>query len=565
MTYSLSSNTIHESIPVQFHEALLAYLNLPPVGCIADNNPLFEINSNSDQYHYEIPKQKRELLLKMRKSLGGSFNSLSDLQEFHNNHPQTLLDIVERLRDVTRYGNRITAAWGGPESYKAYMALLDNARSYIHISTYILGGSVGIEIIRLLEKKMFEGVEVRLLFCASGLVLSGSPSGTGFVSRLSGLRSFLVNDMYSRKALLQELRKTAVPFLDSSPIGYHWRRKDMRQRGIDSRESYYRWTKECKFPLEWITEQQSIDTQCQIGFINVDHRKFTIVDGRKAFIGSQNLADSYFYTNELHEDPAVNRRNWQWHDGSCILEGGAVHQLSDMFAKRWWLSGGDQFDYTSDRYKPEPKRVGNTCVTITQTNPGLVNVPISKNLGGLFRTVFGGRPPLLFEGTNPIREWLKIIPKLAKNSLIAQHCYPSDRELLLIWGEEASRLEELVMIVPNHYDVLFLGMECDSNHPSLLESGVQLYGYDRAIMHSKIIVLDGFYTVTGSYNLNVRSSRADMECSFYIQCSEFGQQMRAQLEEDIKQSQPISPSKLSRFRSRFSIPVIDMIFRYFLF
>lgn len=544
------------------HQPLLHYLNLPPAGCIADNQGVFDPDSARI---YELAEDDRQRILRERTRVGGSFTTIDDLENIHAADPHVLPAIVHRLEDISRYGNRVQPVGGGRESRNAFFQLLQSAKKYIHIATYILGGTTGLEIIALLKEKMRQGVEVRLFFCASGMVLSGSPSGTGFVSRLSGLRSFLINDMYARKKLLQELRRTDVPYRDSSPIGCHWRRLDMQQKGIKTERDYYRWAEKCSMPTEWLEEQRAIDSQSRIGFVNVDHRKMTIVDGDKAFIGSQNLSDSYFYDNALSDDAAVNRRNWQWHDGSCILEGGSVHQLSDLFAGRWWLSGGDQFDYTSSFYKPKAVRKGNACVSALATIPGTVRVPLRENLSGFLMTAAGARRKLHLEGFNPVREWLKILPRLASDNMMVQHCYPSDTELLHCWAQAAKDLDSFQMIVPKHYDVVFLGKECDSNFPSLIAAGAELHAFRQAIMHSKLIVMDNFYSVTGSYNINVRSSRADMECTFFIQCPELGREFTRRFNEDLKKCELLTPGRLAEFRSRFSIPVIDAILRYLFF
>jgi phosphatidylserine/phosphatidylglycerophosphate/cardiolipin synthase-like enzyme len=551
-----------EILPAEMHQPLLHYLNLPPVGCIADNQGIFDPDN---EQMYELAGDDRQRILQERTRVGGTFTTIGDLEKLHAAHPRIIPAIVNRLADISRYGNRVQPVWGGRESRNAFFQLLQGAEKYIHIATYILGGTAGLEIIDLLKEKMHRGVEVRLLFCASGMVLSGSPSGTGFVSRLSGLRSFLVNDMYARKKLLKELQITGVPYRDSSPIGCHWRRLDMRQLGIKTELDYYNWAKQCTMPQEWLDEQRAIDRQSRIGFVNVDHRKMTIVDGDKAFIGSQNLSDSYFYDNALSDDAAVNKRKWQWHDGSCILEGGSVHQLSDLFAGRWWLSGGDRFDYTSSFYKPRAVRKGNACVTAIATIPGTVRVPLRKNLPGFLLTSIGARRNLHLEGFNPVREWLKILPRIAADNMIVQHCYPSDTELLHCWSHAARELRSFQMMVPKHYDVVFLGKECDSNFPSLIAAGAEVYAFRQAIMHSKLVVMDNFYSVTGSYNINVRSSRADMECTFFIQCRELGEGFTSRFNEDLKRCEQLNPGKIARFRSRFSIPIIDAILRYIFF
>ena len=550
------------SIPADMHRPLLHYLNLPP-GCCIDNQMISE--HTKGQHRYELPESSRCLVLSERSLCQGKFSDIEQLGALHRKDPSLLPSVLEKLEDTARYGNRVVEVWGGSESLSSFFQLLESAESYIHISTYILGGDVGLQLAELLARKQSQGVEVRLMFCASGLVMSGSPSGTGFVSRLSDVRSFTVNDLYRRKRLIEKLTEYRIPFVDSSPIGFHWRRRSMKNEGISSARDYYRWARNRQIPEEWLEEQECIDRQCRIGFINVDHRKFAVIDGRHAYLGSQNIADSYFYTNELSEHPAVNRKNWQWHDSGYLLSGGAVHQLNDLFARRWWLSGGDRFDYASSRYKPAPRREGNSCVTIAPTIPGLLHAPFTNNASGFLATALGARKPLIIKGNNPVRSHLLELPALTAESLMLEHCYPSDSELLESWKHIPDSGKELKMIVPEHYDVFFLGRECDAHYPPLIDAGAHLYGYARAIMHTKVVLMDEFYTITGSYNLNLRSARADMECTFLIQDSLLGERVSGRLQKDLEDCRKMIPGTLMRYRSRYSTPVIDALLRYLFF
>ncbi|MBT9560670.1 MAG: hypothetical protein IV100_31890, partial [Myxococcales bacterium] len=153
-------------------------------------------------------------------------------------------------------------------------------------------------------------------------------------------------------------------------------------------------------------------------------------------------------------------------------------------------------------------------------------------------------------------------PDLAQQELLVEHCYPSDAELLGTWAKRAGRVPNFTFVVPKHYDTMLLGLECDRFFPELLAQGVKLAGYDRAIMHSKIAVVDRWYTATGSYNLTLRSARADLELEFYVQCPEFGAAVGSAIDGDIALSTPIAPTAIDRFRSRRSLPIIDALVRY---
>ena len=114
--------------------ALLAYLNLPPVGCIADK---VYVPGWGEDDPYEIPSVPRTALLKRRDQLG-RFSSLGDLIGVEGFGADDLGKILVELEDLNRYGNRARPVWGGPEANQTFFDLIESATRYIHISTYIL-------------------------------------------------------------------------------------------------------------------------------------------------------------------------------------------------------------------------------------------------------------------------------------------------------------------------------------------------------------------------------------------------------------------------------------------
>ena len=546
-------------IPEDAGHAILSYLNLPPVGCIADTR---HTDALMGERAYELSSDLRAHLRQYRDRNGGRFNDLKDLLNIPNLGTASLSDMEQRLSNLTRHGNRARAVWGGPESEAAFFELIESATQYIHISTYIVGGQAGMRLAELLVRKQKEGVKVRIMFCATGFVISGSPSGTGFASRFSELRSWLYNDMYVRKKIVGLFRQENIPFINNVPIGRHWRRRDFRENGVHDADTYEAWARERGIPDRWLEDQRAIDKECTIPFANVDHRKMVIVDGVRGFVGSQNLADSYFFSNELSMDPSVNWKNWQWLDNSTLLDGPVMTEVNRLFAERWALSGGDLFDPNDSMYAPPPTRAGYATVMFEATRPGWVTLPFATNFPRMMGAFVGVDARPVSEGYNPVRTRIEMLPTMAETDLYVEHCYPSDSELLSKWASAASRVEDFTMIVPFHYDTHVLGFECDRNYPELNAAGIRLLGYDRAIVHSKIAVMDSFYTVTGSYNLNLRSCRADLELEFFIQCAEYGETVKKRITEDMAFSKPVTPGPVARYRSRHTIPVFDAVIRY---
>lgn len=543
--------------------SLLAYLNLPPVGAYADADAVPLVGEDAG---YEVGAELRAAIGERRAQLGG-LGDLRDIADLVSG--ERVAELTTRLASTDgRYGNRVRATWGGPESSKELFALIESAEHHIHIEMYILGGELGLRLAQALSRKAQQGVEVRVMFTASGFVMSGAPSGGGLVSSFSEARSWWVNDRYVRKLIIDTMRQGGVEVVDSSPIGSHWRRSTFRKKGVRTAKQYYAWCRQQGFPDAWIDEQSVIDKIVGRSVPYVDHRKMIIVDGKRAFTGSMNLADSYFYDNELSADPAVNRRRWQWHDNGVLVEGPAVAKMNALFAPRFALSGGSFFDPHDSAYAPKGEAVGSAIITQVATGPGLVTVPMSKNWKRLLMTLIGFDRRPVTEGNNPIRDRIENLPSLAQNELIVEHCYPSDAELLMSWGKQIrERADELkcTLVFPSHYDTAVLGMECDRFFPELIEAGADVFGYDKAIMHSKIAVADEFYVAAGSFNLTIHSARMALEYEIFVQDRDFGAQVKERIEGDLEESSRAAPTSMDRFRSRRSIPVIDALLRFLFF
>ena len=135
------------------------------------------------------------------------------MQAVSADHGPELSDAVARIGPLGgygggRYGNEVTPIWGGPESYRALFDLLDSAEHHIHIEMYIVGRRTWPSSwAAVLAAKAQQGIQVRILFTASGFVMSGAPSGGGLVSSWSEARSYWMNDRYTRKRIVDAMRE----------------------------------------------------------------------------------------------------------------------------------------------------------------------------------------------------------------------------------------------------------------------------------------------------------------------------------------------------------------------
>ncbi len=81
--------------------------------------------------------------------------------------------------------------------------------------------------------------------------------------------------------------------------------------------------------------------------------------------------------------------------------------------------------------------------------------------------------------------------------------------------------------------------------------GVQVYLYQRGMMHSKIVMVDGQWASVGSANLDYRSLRLNFEAGCLLYSPERVADLEAAFLRDLEQSRKLDPEEYER-RSRMA-------------
>jgi cardiolipin synthase A/B len=86
-----------------------------------------------------------------------------------------------------------------------------------------------------------------------------------------------------------------------------------------------------------------------------------------------------------------------------------------------------------------------------------------------------------------------------------------------------------------------------SYYEDLLEYGVRIYEYNKALHHAKVMTIDGRWMMVGSANCDNRSMRLNFELNIVAQHFEATVELEKVLLEDFEMSQEIS---IEKFRKR---------------
>jgi cardiolipin synthase A/B len=274
---------------------------------------------------------------------------------------------------------------------------------------------------------------------------------------------------------------------------------DMRRNGVNLQEFH---------PLApW---------KCRYGWrpLNRDHRKLLVIDDNMAALGGMNLATEYAgssFLTSLKPKAARMSRCELWRDNAISVRGPAVWHLLRSFAHTWnyVLHGG---------------RI-RRAELIHNIHDGEF---------GLLASV-----PTL---SSPLQSGIVSLLKSARKKIQLTMAYFAPDDVLI--GElckAADRGVHVQLMLPGRGDVKLLVIAARSFYEKLMSHGVDIYERQNVVLHAKTMVVDNHTTVVGSTNLDYRSIEYNCELSAIIRNEEFGQQMDALFQHDIRFAKQIQP------------------------
>lgn len=109
------------------------------------------------------------------------------------------------------------------------------------------------------------------------------------------------------------------------------------------------------------------------------------------------------------------------------------------------------------------------------------------------------------------------------------------------------------LLVPHRSNHILVRLAIQSYFEELLEAGVQIYLYDKGVLHGKVMTVDGEVSVVGTANYDLRSFHLDYEVCEVIYSRDVARQLTVQFQQDLSNSTQLT---LEKFRER---PRLDRI------
>lgn len=215
------------------------------------------------------------------------------------------------------------------------------------------------------------------------------------------------------------------------------------------------------------------------------HRKLLIVDGHLGFIGGVGIADVWLGNAQ---DPD------HWRDNHYRVEGPVVGDMQKVFFNHW---DADDCPSSEDpRYYPPLESAGSASARMVASDP--------------------------FNGADDIEKcYLQLLHDVKKRFyVIAPYFAPGDRILASLCRAAARDVDVQVITAGRHNDQKVVRNASRHDWGRLLTSGVQIFEYDKTLIHVKLVIIDDERIFIGSANFDARSTRLNAEANLLISDTE---------------------------------------------
>lgn len=233
-----------------------------------------------------------------------------------------------------------------------------------------------------------------------------------------------------------------------------------------------------------------------------NHRKIVIVDNKIGFLGGINISDTYINSKEKKE---------YWRDTHLLLKGQAVIDLQYEFISDWYFVSGQEIAFKDFQYSK---------------NLDIINDVPTCILGSDFDSNF----------QNIMEAFFGLITSAKKEILITTPYFLPNESILNAIKITAKSGVRIKLLVPKKIDIKTAYYASQTYYKALLESGVEIYYYNKGMMHAKTMVIDDYICTIGSTNMDYRSFNLNAEINAFIVDTKIAKELKSHFEKDLKDS-----------------------------
>lgn len=252
-----------------------------------------------------------------------------------------------------------------------------------------------------------------------------------------------------------------------------------------------------------------------------NHRKIMVVDGRIGFIGGMNICLSY-----------AAQKDEEIHDLHFRVSGPVIGQLNAIFEEDWKFAKGETVELP------------------------LLPAPPEKMDDPVYARAIPDGPDDISQRT----QWIILgALAIAQKSVHVLTPYFLPNEVITnALGVCAMRGVSVQVVVPSRTDIPLVDWAMEAKFQYLLEHGVRIYRSPPPFDHTKLMIVDGVWTLVGSSNWDQRSLRLNFEANLECYDGDLGRDLETHFDSIKKIAKPVAIGDLmsqplkTRLRNNFA-------------
>jgi cardiolipin synthase len=235
-----------------------------------------------------------------------------------------------------------------------------------------------------------------------------------------------------------------------------------------------------------------------------DHRKILVCDGEVGFTGGLNIGRPWASSAQGGEG---------WRDDMVEVRGPAARELRSLFYETWRRV-----------LRRKERRLPSLLPSETVSMAPEPVRPVWALASGR-----GWRARRQIRAT-----YMRWILEARSSIDIVNAYFVPDRGIRRALTRAVKKGVRVRIMVPARGDVPFVQWAVEAGLERLTKAGVRAWAYTGAVLHSKTAVVDERLATIGSYNLDHRSVRYNLEVNLAIDSVEFGAVVRGSIDRDIE-------------------------------
>lgn len=247
-----------------------------------------------------------------------------------------------------------------------------------------------------------------------------------------------------------------------------------------------------------------------IGLVNNrDHRKIIVADQWVGLTGGVNLGDPW---------APVSQGGGGWRDDMIRIEGLAAVKMRQVFFTTWRELGGRM---------PRP-----TMSEADLRDSGAHIPPGGPPVRVLTNDALGERAAIR-------RSYLDQIRRASSHIYITNSYFVPDRVIRLSLARAAERGVDVRVLLPGESDVPAVYFAGRRLYAWLMRRGIRLYEWTGTVLHAKTAAIDDRWCTVGTYNMDYRSWRTNLEINVTVEDEGVAHAMAARFRADTSKADEI--------------------------